>query len=380
MRFIHPLLLLALGTEAYGSIALTQTSGESISIGLGLRTEITSSRNSAEIQSEEQSNAFEAGFDARIYFSAALTDTIKVTLNTGYSEGDIKLLDAITRFEPSEAFNVWLGRFLPPSDRSNFSGPYYLNAWVFPGLVQRYPAIFAGRDNGAAVWGDTFNQILKYQVGVFEGMGRDPISTREVTYRPANDRASPLMAGRVTLNFLDKEPGYYNSSTWYGTKQILAIGAAYQYQKDSVGYGNGVDATGLVILPGIKGDFEASSVDFIYEQPLPGSSAWTLEGAYYEYDSDNLDALRQGDGFMVLTSYLFAPMQGALGRYQPLARFQSYNDTISDSSVDRTDLQINYIMKGHNARISMIAAKEQTIEGGIRQDLETITLGTQLQF
>jgi hypothetical protein len=37
-------------------------------------------------------------------------------------------------------------------------------------------------------------------------------------------------------------------------------------------------------------------------------------------------------------------------------------------------------MKGHSARISMIAAKEQTIEGGIRQDLETITLGTQLQF
>lgn len=380
MRIFLIVPLLAMGVEASASISFTRTSGEGIDIGLGLRTEITSSRNSAEVEDEPQSDAFEAGFDARIYLSATLSDTIKVTLNTGYSDGDIKLLDAITRFEPDEAFNVWIGRFLPPSDRSNFSGPYYLNAWVFPGMVQRYPAVFAGRDNGVAVWGDTFSQVLKYQVGVFEGMGRDPISNQQGTYDAPNERASPLMAARLTLNFLDKEPGYYNSSTWYGTKQILAIGAAYQYQKDSVGYGNGVDTTGLVILPGLKGDFEASSVDFIYEQPLPGSSAWTLEGAYYAYDSEDLDALRQGDGYMVLTSYLIPPMDAASGRYQPMARFQNYTDDISDSEVNRTDLQVNYILKGHNARISMIAAKEQTIEGGIKQDLETLTLGTQLQF
>lgn len=380
MRTLSVIPLLILGADAYGAISFTRTAAETFNIGLGLRTEITSSRNSETVNDEDQSEAFEVGFDARIYLSASLTDTIKVTLNTGYSEGDIKLLDAITRFEPDEAFNVWMGRFLPPADRSNFSGPYYLNAWVFPGMVQRYPAVFAGRDNGIAVWGDTFDQTLKYQVGVFEGMGRDPILNSQGRYDAPNERASPLMAARLTLNFLDKEPGYYNSSTWYGTKQILAIGAAYQYQKDSVGYGNGVDNTGLVILPGIKGDFEASSVDFIYEQPLPGSSAWTLEGAYYSYDSEDLDALRQGNGYMVLTSYLIPRMDAASGRYQPMARFQNYTDDISDSEVTRTDLQLNYILQGHNARLSMIAAKEQTIEGNLKQDLETITLGTQLQF
>ena len=114
--------------------------------------------------------------------------------------------------------------------------------------------------------------------------------------------------------------------------------------------------------------------------PLPRSAAWTLEGAYYSYDSENLDALRQGNGYMILSSYLFGPMDGANGRYQPMVRFQSYTDEISDSAVNRTDLQINYILKGHNARLSMVGAKEQTIDNGQKQDLETLTLGTQLQF
>ncbi len=380
MRYGFLVFVLIHSLPVFGSITFTRSSGEAIDIGLGLRTEIRSQQDSLEAKAGEKNEDFKADFDARIYLSASLSSVLKVTLNTGYSAGDVKLLDAITRFEPEAGFNVWAGRFLPPSDRSNFSGPYYLNAWVFPGLVQRYPAVFAGRDNGLAVWGDVLGQAFKYQVGVFEGMGRDPISTSKGTYDPPNQKSSPLMAARLTWNFLDKEPGYYNSSTFYGTKEVLAIGAAYQYQKNSVGYGNGLDSTGLIILPGIKGDFEASSVDVIYEKPLAKSSCWTMEGAYYEYDSENLDALRQGNGYMVLTSYLFSPMQGAMGRYQPVARFQNYSDDINGTEVNRTDLQLNYILQGHNARISMVAAKEQTIDQGIKQDLSTMTLGTQLQF
>ena len=48
-------------------------------------------------------------------------------------------------------FNVWSGRFLPPSDRANLYGPYYAHHWAVytDGIQDGYPFIFQGRDNGA---------------------------------------------------------------------------------------------------------------------------------------------------------------------------------------------------------------------------------------
>ena len=41
-----------------------------------------------------------------------------------------------------------------------------------------------------------------------------------------------LFAARVMLNLLDPEPGYYNQSTYYGEKNIFAVGASMFYQED----------------------------------------------------------------------------------------------------------------------------------------------------
>jgi len=41
---------------------------------------------------------------------------------------------------------------LPPSDRSNLSGPFFINGWDYP-FVSNYPNVFEGRDDGVAYWG-----------------------------------------------------------------------------------------------------------------------------------------------------------------------------------------------------------------------------------
>ena len=71
------------------------------------------------------------------------------------------------KFEFNNYVNVWAGRLLPPSDRANLSGPYYLNTWAFPVIAQRYPAIFAGRDNGVVGFGQVGGSRFKYAAGVF---------------------------------------------------------------------------------------------------------------------------------------------------------------------------------------------------------------------
>ena len=49
-------------------------------------------------------------------------DGITFMFNTDYNRSSNKL--TVARIELSPKFNIWAGRFLPPSDRANFYGPY----------------------------------------------------------------------------------------------------------------------------------------------------------------------------------------------------------------------------------------------------------------
>ncbi len=299
----------------------------------------------------------------RIYLNGQLNDWLGFTLNTekdGSNDDWIRLLDAIVRMEFNDYFNIWAGRMLAPSDRSNFDGPYYLGIWDFP-LVQAYPAVFAGRDDGVAVWGQTGGGQFKYQFGVFEGC-RDSAPCAE----GSNDPDGFLYTGRLTFNFWDPEPGYYNSSDYYGDKEILAIGLVAQHQSDATG------------VPGASGDFTGTSIDFLMQNKLENDGVFTVESAYYSYDLDDRanPALLQGNGYLVLSSYLFPEKVGP-GQFQPVVRYQDLERTDGGADVRRTEGGLNYIIKGHNARLSLIYATTHTEGAGTT---DSVVLGAQYQF
>lgn len=334
----------------------------SVSIGMGLRTSFNMIEDAAP-SGEDRSKDFSLD-NFRFYMAGKLHPIVSFEFNTDYDTSpagteDIRVLDGVLKFGFSDYLNLWVGRFLPPSDRSNLSGPYYLNSWDFP-FVQMYPAVFAGRDDGAAIWGQVGGGRFKYQVGAFEGLG-------DVAGGP-NQEDNLLYAGRLTLNLWDPEPGYYNSSTYYGSMNVLAIGLAAMTQKNAVG------------SAATPGDFTGWNVDLLVERNLGGAGVATLEAAYYDYDNDGLAA--EGDGYFALVSYLLPAKVGGgqiQGQLQPLVRYQRF-ESEGPAGIDHTrlDVALSYIISGHNARVTLTYSQDDP--GGGAPEVDIIKLGLQFQI
>ncbi|MFP6667208.1 MAG: hypothetical protein VB876_07845 [Pirellulales bacterium] len=363
----------------------------SINVGAGIRTSYNAHDsgnpgNGAAIQDFNLNNA-------RIYLNGQGHDRIGFEFNTdinnaqGFQDnhngspfgttelGEMRVLDAVLKFDMGCNAHIWFGRFLPPSDRSNLSGPFYLNAWNFPFVQLGYNNIFQGRDDGVALWGERGGGRFKWSVGLFDG---ENLGGRDVAGQPGVDNLE--VAARVTLNLLDPEPGYYNSSTYYGEKDILAIGLAVQHRSAALA----------------TSDSTNWNVDVLFEKALGNCGVLTLEGAYYEYN-DNFGSApsggpvlnpvtggtRQGDSHFLLASYLLPRevcLAGYPGKWQVMARYQEYNHDAGVPVAEQWDLQLNYIMFGHDARLSAVWSELDTTSGSAGSLSNTFTLGAQVQF
>jgi hypothetical protein len=269
----------------------------------------------------------------RLYVNGSVTDQIKMTFDTEYTgtgsaPGDDKIgvLDAIARFELNNQVNFWIGRFLPPSDRANLYGPYYANDWApyADGVADYYPSVFVGRDDGAAYWGQF--GIVKVQIGAFDG---------ESLNSAVPHKNELLGAARVMVDFWDPEPGYYLNGTYYGEKDILALGLSGQSQ-------NG------------KTD---ASIDGLLEKRLGTGGMEGTVTLEAEYDRDNrLTSLDSSDGWYALVSYLFPQVVG-IGKVQPLVKYsdKTYDayDADPEDDVRSTEVDLNYVIKDFSARVGL---------------------------
>jgi hypothetical protein len=319
-----------------------------ITVGAGLQTSFVHT----EPDEADGTDAFALN-SVRLYVNGPVTQTIKFMFNTEYNSAtnDIGILDAVARLEFSDKFNIWFGRFLPPSDRANLYGPYYAHHWaVFAdGVQDGYPFIFQGRDNGAAYWGQ-FGKV-KVSAGAFDGTS-------------ATGDDTLIGAGRVQVDFWDPEPGYYLNGTFYGDKNILAIAAAGQVQGE---------------------DRSAYNVDFLLERKVPGGGAVSVEAEWAKYDGlGGYDGrYRTDDGGYVLGAYLFPQLVGE-GRFELLAKYAHarFRDglTAVDADYDQktTELNLNYVIKQFNARVMMFF--KDTRFDAVRTDFMQFGVGLQIQM
>lgn len=325
----------------------------SVSIGAGVRTSFDAT--DFDNKAIEDTNDFELN-SARIYISGKITDYLSLMFNTEYSGSDekIQVIDAAAQFSFSDQVNIWAGRFLPPSDRANMYGPYYANNWgVYQdGVQDGFPSESVGRDDGLMYWGQF--GIAKISAGAF-----DISSTK--------GDADVLYAARVQLDFWDAEGGYYLNGTYYGEKDLLAVGAAIQ------SVGNGKAYTG----------------DFLLEKKLPNAGVITVEAEYAKYDKFGgyfgtglaPAPAPESDGYYGLVAYVFPQVVG-IGKFQALGKYgEVTHDYTTGGDVKQKTLEfdVNYLIKTFNARVSLFYI-DQSFDPKAGADNTQIGIGLQVQI
>lgn len=355
-----------------------------VSVGAGLRAGLT-------IQEDGSPNGESASknFDVqsmRLYINGQVNKVVGLTFNTEeiFGDGPVDVLDAFARFEFHPAFNVWAGRLLTPADRIEMNGPYYGLTWN-----QYTQPLFAsdqggaagtyGRDDGLVFWGKV--NKFSYAIGAFDGVnGSDTVAN-------PNQSDNLLYAARFAFNFLNVEqnPAYYTSSTYYGgLGNILTLGLSAQAQKSGVG-----DETD-------SGDFSGYAVDLLSENVLGDAGVLTIEAEYKKFESDYSPAdlpvqtgtdkpcfcLFDGESTFVSVAYLL-PGEVGPGKLQPYVRAVQ-NDPADEGaeSTELTELGLNYILSGHNARLNLnFASGDANISGYKNGDKkDSISLGLQVQL
>ncbi|CAH9017677.1 hypothetical protein [Candidatus Nitrosacidococcus sp. I8] len=322
----------------------------------------------------------------RIYVNGQLHKYIKFEFNTECAScalsADIQVLDGILKFEVSSAFNVWLGRMITPADRGELAGPFFQSIYEFE-RIAFYPSDFStehridgrfARDTGMNIWGSASPENrFTYIFGLFRGLALQDMGT------------SPLVAARVGYNFwnVEQNPGDYLSSTYYGTQgDILTVGSSFQYQ---------VHGAGTAQSPT---NFLGMDVDILLEKVLPSKSVFTFSGEY-KYFAPGLTPTAladptcfctfEGNAYTASALYLF-PEKVLIGQFQPYVRWTD-NIPFNSSNRDEIEAGVNYVIDGHDARISLfyqygdINTKGRVWVPGVSgPKVSAIGLGVQFQF
>jgi hypothetical protein len=319
-----------------------------ITTGFGLRSSLGIYSHKPKIPSADGGNGFrmdELSVEPR--FSGKVTDIVGWTANfqgSGQTSNSIvnygapppvngpfpyrfelQAMDLVAQLDFMPEFHMWFGRMLTPSDRSNFSGPWFMSPWNYPGsyFVGNGPYVGPrgteeiGREVGTVVWGDINEGVFKYYAGVMDLDNTDTLS--------------PLLTGRLGYAIIGKEPGFYGSSTYYGAQDILALGVGAQYQKQSV--------------PGATKALKEFNADLLAEFNVTGVGTLTGELAYYNMDGP---AFPVKGAFMGLASYTTEKPVG-VGKIQPLIRFQN---TMKPNHT-MVDFWLSYVMKDYFAKLAL---------------------------
>lgn len=285
--------------------------------------------------------------------------------------------DAYITFDYTDAVRVIAGRFKNTFSREN------LEACLEPLTLDRAEVIaytpFGGagggtRDTGIAVWGNLSGGLFQYRFMMADGRQGENLA-----------KDSPRLTARAHLSLLDPETDYGYLSNYLGTRKVLTVGVAYDYQAD-VAYAN-------FPARADPADYQAWTADVLFEYPAK-SGTYVVSAAYFDYSTGNainrnpdptLPVTSELEAYYVKGGYLL-PGKVGIGRVQPFLRYERSDYGIASGFYDQDwrGAGVNYYIDGQNLRLTFeyakIAFDQQHPTDASLKDYSQATLAFQLIF
>jgi hypothetical protein len=197
----------------------------------------------------------------------------------------MNIQDAFLTFKAvGDAFKIDAGYMLPPLAHNAVQGAGTLYSWDYFNSSFQHSASFQsssnpiGRDAGVQLRGLVLDNHLEYRLGLFQGL-RDSQTASEV-----GSQNMFRTAGRLQLNVLDAETGFFYAGSYLGSKTVLSIGGAFDIQDDYQYFAGDV----LADIPVGPGVFTAQlnvahwdGGDFMTAPPLLSQTAIMAEAGFH---------------------------------------------------------------------------------------------------
>jgi hypothetical protein len=145
-----------------------------------------------------------------------------------------------------------------------------------------------GRDLGVQLRALVLAGHLEARFGAFQGVRNNPVPASTGVVAEVGDYNIFRLAGRVQVNVLDAEPGFFYQGTYLGSRKILSIGGFYDFQSQTAPvstykYYGGDAFLDLAVGPGIltaQVDYTRWNDETVSEMPVPTDSALMAQVGY----------------------------------------------------------------------------------------------------
>ena len=367
-----------------------------IELGLRLQTQLfftEANVDPADPEFEQQSSFLIRR--ARLKFRANYSTWLTTYVQSDYEEqagtsSDMRIIDAYVLLKPHPLAWVYVGQNMAPALRANVTSSGAFLALDRPGITYR-SLTWGARGKYAftnTTFGDSNSRLLSQGRANVRDLGVTLFGNHSFTdsahlkyYLGAYDGAQAAsednlrFTGRVQLNLLGKEAGYYNDATYLGEKRTIGIGASYDTQ----------DAVALDQATAKKVDYQLWSVDLFTEMPLPIGSI-SAEVGYGDLDLGGGGTLATAGGTNLgnAAQSQGVGLYGQLGYYvkgfQPWVQYEEWK---SDAAQDLGSFKayragLNYYLKG--ADVKVVAGFERfepevPLAGGAQDTVQSFVLG-----
>jgi hypothetical protein len=290
----------------------------------------------------------------------------------GTGEGTF-IQDAYVDFAIAPEFKIAMGMILLPFMHHNRQSAVSLLGVDYNVDVVKFMNNKVWRDTGIEFRGLLAGGVIDYRIGVFQGQERElDIMTNDRTDRVGhlNEDAAPRFVGRIQLNLLDAEDGFFYSGNYLGKKKIVSFGGGIDYQN-----GAGIDYDYQAGAAKKIDDYLAWTLDLTIDYPFAPGTVFALQGAYVHIDNrwsrttvttmdtttqsatDTLDSYYKYTYYGEEYGYFIQAGLLLMNTIQPVIKYSTWVNKNKNATGDDTSTYLtfglNYFISGHNANIKI---------------------------